>query len=288
MILYHFSRPPEGVKILQEGKFRLSPAHTLDSETQISGSHLFFLSTARARQNAYTGKKAVMFELDGQKLKQNYKTMPVHYWNDIKLSESEERIVSNSPVMPIRPYVKAVHVWKDPNMHSDLRKMLIAAKRHGIEIYVYETHADMISTQPTRRTSGSDLTGNAPAPGRREAVPDFLKSLKLEEEQRNSLTVHPYLALFYIAESDMWHKVSNKLPKEVREVLNRILDAKGSFGKRAVIGDLEKRARNVHVHGPNSKAARLAHDLARRLKQKNITLKQLPDFVRDSYEDYDG
>lgn len=285
MILYHFTRPPEGTQIVEEGRFLLSPAHTLSSEINISGKHLYFLSTARTRQNAYTGEKPVMFELDGTKLKSKYKSMPVHFWSDIKLSESEERFVSNSPAMPIRPYVKAIHVWISPNWISEIRKMVIAAKKHNIPIYGYATHQDMISTQASRRVPFTGLDEKKPAPGRNRVVTDpILRELREQDRIRTSKNVRPFVTLLHIAENNLWKKALPHLDKESAEILGEIAGAGGSLAMRAIVRDLKDRSMNAHYEGPKSRTARLANDLALRLRKLGITLNDLPAYIKEKYE----
>lgn len=284
MILYHFTFPDKSTRILEEGRFLLSPAHTLSSEVDLSGAHLFFLSTARTRYNSFTGEKSVMFELDGTKLKQKYKSIPVHFWRDIKQSETEERFVSNKPTMPIGPYVKSVHIWMNPHSRSEMRKTVIAAKKRNIPVYGYATQSDMLSMQPSRRIPFSELDDRAPVKGRRKQLPPVLHEIRAANDARTSKNLRPYTTLMHIAENNLWERSLPKLDKEAREILDKILTAGPRFGAAALEIDIKDRSANAHYEGYDSKTARLANDMARRLKRLGITLKGIPMYIKESYE----
>ena len=149
-IVYHYSGVPAAAKILTSGVFQLSSVTGAKSEEQYAiPGYPYFLSTTRSKvgdYHRYTGSSAVMFVLDGNWLNQRYKTKPVDYWDrswnhpgSQRTSESEDRVYSKTPEMPIGG-VTAVHVLlKEQHEYRcpEVRTVLITAKKRGLPAYLY-------------------------------------------------------------------------------------------------------------------------------------------------------
>ena len=82
-----------------------------------------------------------MFVIDGNWLNRHYKTKAIDYWerswqhsNGTRTSESEDRVFSKTPEIPINGVI-AVHVLlkeQSENRSPEVRTILITAKKQGI------------------------------------------------------------------------------------------------------------------------------------------------------------
>jgi hypothetical protein len=150
--LYHYTSAYSAYKILSSGFFTLQNASTgIEKQYQPKDSD-FFLSATRSKvgdyHNRYQRQGDVIFNLDGRIINQRYKTKPVDYWErdwnrpgSDRTSESEDRIFSREPQMPI-DMITSIHMILKPKDKGEygpaLRACLIAAKQRGIPIYVYD------------------------------------------------------------------------------------------------------------------------------------------------------
>lgn len=117
-VLWHKTYINQLNNILKTDKFILSSVG--DSTSDKIGKKQFYLSTARSRTSHYfgAGDFTVFIELDGRKLGQRYKGMPVDYWQypmtttDMMTSkEMEDRVVSDKPEIPnASSYIKSVSI----------------------------------------------------------------------------------------------------------------------------------------------------------------------------------
>lgn len=153
-VLFHYTGIRPALKILQSGNFSLSRSLGNKSEEQYSPpGYNYFFSTTRSKvgdYHRYTGNGAVMFVLDGQWFGQRYKVKPIDYWERSwqhapdRSSEAEDRVFSKEPEIPIDG-VRAIHAminehneWRSP----ELRMLLLAAKKRGLPIYLYNNETD--------------------------------------------------------------------------------------------------------------------------------------------------
>lgn len=162
-IVYHYSGVSAAAKILTTGVFQLSSVTGAKSEEQYAiPGYPYFLSTTRSKvgdYHRYTGDSAVMFVLDGNWLNQRYKTKPVDYWDrswnypgSQRTSESEDRVYSKTPDMPIDG-ITAVHILlKEQHDYRspEVRTILITAKKRGLPAYLY-TDENAWRLQDTRK-----------------------------------------------------------------------------------------------------------------------------------------
>lgn len=149
-IVYHYAGVSAAAKILTTGVFQLSSVTGNSSEEQYAPpGYLYFLSTTRSKvgdYHRYTGSSAAMFVIDGNWLNRHYKTKAIDYWerswqhsNGTRTSESEDRVFSKTPEIPINGVI-AVHVLlkeQSENRSPEVRTILITAKKQGISAYLY-------------------------------------------------------------------------------------------------------------------------------------------------------
>jgi hypothetical protein len=178
-IVYHYSGVSAAAKILTNGVFQLSSVTGNKSEEKYAPpGYPYFLSTTRSKvgdYHRYTGSSAVMFVIDGNWLNRHYKTKAVDYWerswqhsNGTRTSESEDRVFSKTPEIPIDGVV-AVHVLlkeHSENRSPEVRTILINAKKQGISAYLY-TDENAWRLQDTRKAvtpsaASSILKGQQP------------------------------------------------------------------------------------------------------------------------------
>lgn len=221
-ILYHFTSSHGVFAITQSGKFKLS-AVTAGSDDQINKGRMFYLSMARTRQNAYSKDTlSAVLELDGTKLKQKYKTAPVDYWQDPKYSESEERILSNKPEIPMWPYLLSLSISLEYMTDmSQLRKIVIACKTRKIPVWLYQTAKDMYLGAPHKRINMSEIDLSV-----MKKLPQYPES----RPRRNDLT--NYLAVF--------HALGTSRLKKVIDGSKPILDLMDSAKRYARYGEFNQ------------------------------------------------
>lgn len=156
-VIYHYTNLHNAVSILSSGEFQLSStAGSVEDSWAPKGYH-YFMSTTRTKFGGFherTGNGGVMFDLDGNYYNARYKSGPVDYWGQRdasksqRASESEDRIFSKTPTIPIDG-VTSIHVYVKPMDAKDrenwakgapgwARKVLLLAKKRGIPAYLYE------------------------------------------------------------------------------------------------------------------------------------------------------
>ena len=159
-ILYHYTGTSAALSILQEKQFKLSSALGSVEVQYAPKDYNYFLSTARSRSGGYhhyTGTSAVMFVLDGRWISSRYPVKAINYWAGMdrgdRHSETEDRVFSKDPTMPITPILEMHVLLKEQNEYQSpvTRKLLIAAKQAGIPTYLYKSE-DAWRLQDTRRS----------------------------------------------------------------------------------------------------------------------------------------
>jgi len=179
-VLFHYTNIYAAMKILESGEFQLSSSLGTDVESQYAPKgYPYFLSATRTRTGGYhdiIGDTAVMFVLDGDWFNQRYPGKSVDYWGNRdplqsyhRAHEAEDRIFSQEPSIPING-VRAVHVLvkrdSDENRKAWGRKVLIAAKKRNIPVYLYDEKETWRSLDSSRAVSSDYLKGQDPAAGR--------------------------------------------------------------------------------------------------------------------------
>lgn len=153
-ILFHSTYINRFIDIIKNDKFILTFADDVDAGQHMRPGKYFYLSTSREKYSAYSRggqsiynrvDKDVVIKLDGRKISQRYKVIPVNYWGDMAThssglarKESEDRIMSEKQKMDFSPYVLEIHIAVrksvDPNIYLDIYDM---GKARDIPIYFY-------------------------------------------------------------------------------------------------------------------------------------------------------
>lgn len=148
-VLYHYAPTRAAAQILAGGEFKLSSSIGSVEQQFAPQDRPYFLSTTHSKvgdYHRYTGSSGVMFVLDGKWFGQRYKVKPVDYWdrawlgNPTRTSESEERVFSREPTIPIDG-VTSIHVLikeQDDFRSPYTRKIMLEGKRRGIPTFLYQ------------------------------------------------------------------------------------------------------------------------------------------------------
>lgn len=148
-IVYRIVPGTTAVRNLERNEFQLTPVVFKSSEQDLQKGKFFFLSMARNTTNTFfktrVTNNSVIYVLDGRKLSQRYKGVPVSFWGISKSIsmefEAEDRIISDKSVINNAiSYIKEIHV----NIKSDAKyqaqitnKIEELAKKKNIPIYFY-------------------------------------------------------------------------------------------------------------------------------------------------------
>jgi hypothetical protein len=143
--VYHYTN--KIVKILSDNKINLSSS--LGNEADKFGNKFFFLSLSRTPSTkiGYGVHHNFRLVLDGNKLNQNFKSIPFDYWKgDWKYNEYEyeDRIVSDKPTIDnISKYIIRIEVVTDYKIKEVFYKILELAKQRNIPVFFYENKKDL-------------------------------------------------------------------------------------------------------------------------------------------------
>ena len=199
-VLYHATQLQNAVNILRDNTFNLTNAVGLKAERGIQNK-FYFISFARSLTSGYSyfenpQKGLVYFKIDGDKLGNRYKGLPVDYWSSPieterslirqKSMENEDRVISDSPEIPnASSYIQEIYVYvgesegvKDMDkdsptfnkwiftesladltdfMRSYIRKLILLAKSYEIPIYMYWKKTDLIMNNKDNAVNLQDL-----------------------------------------------------------------------------------------------------------------------------------
>ena len=140
-------------EILSSNKINLSS--NLGSDRDKFGNRYFFLSLSRTPGvNIGYGKNSnYRLVLDGNKLNQNFKSIPVDYWkgNSVRYEveyEYEDRIITDKPVINnISKYIIRIEIVTSSSynetFYENYYKILELAKQRNIPIFFYENKKDL-------------------------------------------------------------------------------------------------------------------------------------------------
>jgi len=188
-IVYHFMNIRDAESVLKQNKFRLTASAGTGAEQALQkGDRMYYLSTTRHKLGGYhldNSWSGVVFELDGSKLAQNYAGKAVDYWgaewygdpgSDRKgreKKEAEDRVYSYKPyINNANKYIKSVHILYDEEAQKrhdqlaiDVRRMYIAARRLGVNPYLYTNKQDWLVQDTRKAVNPSSLEVVAKATG---------------------------------------------------------------------------------------------------------------------------
>jgi hypothetical protein len=173
-ILYHATYIRSAVSILKQNKFILSIGLTkTESEFMPKGKY-YFLSASRVKFGAYSEEDLspdqCTFVIDGRKLGNSYKILPIDYWKhssavSSRRDEAEDRVFSEDPYIgPVSKYVTEIHCNyedEDEDMESYVDAIYKLSKKLGIPVYIYNNLYDYSLQKKDKAidfTAGSDIT----------------------------------------------------------------------------------------------------------------------------------
>jgi hypothetical protein len=160
-IVYHYTNTHNAYKIINTNEFNLSAAMGGSGvETSLNRNKFFFFSLTRSKSTGYKVGD-VRLKLDGRKLNQNYKSIPIDYWqystnpkdwssnkeyiNRMKTGfEDEDRIVSNKSEIPnAKNYILEVSIRIDKNDNLSFPKRLyLICKQNNIPVFIFQNKND--------------------------------------------------------------------------------------------------------------------------------------------------
>jgi len=150
-ILYHITTIRKLYSILSGNRFILTPA-TTEKDYTINKNKFYFLSASRNLKNSYFNNYLIDDEisyretnilcilvLDGNKLGNKYKSIPVSYFKSRINNEMEDRIILNNPEIPnARSYIKEIHIYGNTAIQTFNKFFKIVYKlRKDIPLYYY-------------------------------------------------------------------------------------------------------------------------------------------------------
>ena len=172
--VFHFTDIYSLHSILEKGEIVLSTSLGTPADNKFSKNYPYFLSlsTSKSSKIGYPGSKnsngLVRLDMNGHRLKHNYKIISADYWNysrdpksdfysDISIEpesklkyistkdELEQRLLSKTPSLEIS-YINSISVRVEPKMEIGKGILYIAKKalEYGIEINFYDNETDFI------------------------------------------------------------------------------------------------------------------------------------------------
>jgi len=189
-VVYHFMGVRNAESVMAQDKFRLTAAPGTDTERALQkGDRMYYLSTTRHKLGGYhinNSWSGVIFELDGEKLGQNYAGKPVDYWGPEwytnkaqggkgpEEKEAEDRVYSRKPyITNASKYIRGIHVLFDeyaqekrPKLAIDVRRLFITAKRRGVPAYLYVDKQDWLIQDKRKAVSPAKVPAIAGAEGK--------------------------------------------------------------------------------------------------------------------------
>lgn len=151
-VLYHVCSAQTAIHILKSNALHLQAFNARHTEMKFGKG--FYLSTARHRLGGYAmyTKMPVSFNLDGRKLGQRYKFVPIDFINgdadhsqltddDRTQNEAEDRLVSNKPVIPqANKYTSSIDLLVDAETSPYLRSIASLCRKLRIKLNLYTTY----------------------------------------------------------------------------------------------------------------------------------------------------
>ena len=139
-VVYHFTHPKNLYKILENNEFFLSTALFDTDDVKVNKGRYSYMSLSRTRNNPNFLMDAKIV-LDGRKLNQKYKSIPVDYFkNGPKGFEQEDRIISDETHIPnFSKYILSIHINASRGDVPNLNEMIQICNDRNIPIYVYDS-----------------------------------------------------------------------------------------------------------------------------------------------------
>jgi len=151
-ILYHYISSAYILDMLQKNKINMIAAIGTDSDYVINKNKFYYLSTTRSKSSGFK-KSDSKIVLDGRKLKQKYKIVPVDYWQSDKSDkqdtssyiysmqglEQEDRIVTDKPSIPnAKDYILGIHIYVGNKIRNISKQIIDICEKENIPIFIYD------------------------------------------------------------------------------------------------------------------------------------------------------
>lgn len=292
-VLYHITSIGLAVKILETNSFHLKPSDGTEAEEQLTNKGAYYLSTTRSKVGSYTRQSvwsySVIFVLDGRKLANRYKIKPVDYWGTLKdgkpydtedayhlrrdRNESEDRILSPTPIIPAWDYIKEIHAHV--NGKSDLMfKIKKAALIHKVGLWFYNDAKNLMLLNKAKAVDVDFIKIDT-------GIKEQRKPGAYEYSYQRKNSIKPWLTL--------WHVVipSNKTPSQIvselndREVRLKHQVLQYSDALRILNADLHN-AKGV-MPGHLSKEREMLDSLILVMRKNKLTPAQFIDKLKEKY-----
>jgi len=200
-VVFHYTSTGAALKILQSGNFELASTTGNKSEEDYAPKgYPYFLSLTRTPTgdyHRYVGTGGVMFKMNGDWFNSRYIVKPIDYWNSAWLKsdgtrtrESEDRVFSKEPTIPITPVTEVHVLLKEQNefRSPQTRQLMITAKKRDIPVYLYtdEKAWRLLDTRKSVQPSqAKDVLKGQPTRGSTRKPTDFVKPwIELIEKDR--------------------------------------------------------------------------------------------------------
>ena len=145
-IAYHFTYKMYLIPILKNNEIMFSTALGGVSDLKINRGKYNYLSTTRSKNSGFK-RGNVKIVLDGRKLNQKYKSIPVDYWGvGPKGLEQEDRLISDKISIPnFSKYIIAIHVIASSVYDDEAQTIMKLCKEMNIPLFFYENEKDWLN-----------------------------------------------------------------------------------------------------------------------------------------------
>lgn len=172
-IVYRYVKLSEALAVLQDKEFKLTSVVGNRVEEPINQGYKFYLSTTRSKAGSYHQSPqmgGVMFKLNGDFYNTKVKGVPLDYWSKSRSyspkgpdrDEAEDRIMSNSPTLPIDGVLEMHMILPDTSKDPDnsfkqrVKEFVKLAKHLQIPTYLYTDLRSWVLQDKTKTISQKD------------------------------------------------------------------------------------------------------------------------------------
>ena len=211
-IVYHYTSLDNGLKILSDNKFILTPSIINDEENHINKSKFYFFSTARSKITNFKTSRSnlsVCLTLNGRKLSQKYSSKPVDYFQLLSKTkrinhEFEDRLITNEhTIKNVVKYIIQIEILLFDEVRPSLLdmkkiiKMIILAKSYNIPIVLYKNKKDFFGLTKNKNTWTLKEIKKLFSEIKMESPP-ISKKIILHKNGGDSDVIKSLIALYYV------------------------------------------------------------------------------------------